>query len=87
MNPMLDTLNSDIILYNILTRLYFYCTELKNVRVRYVRKIIFAVEKQCVLHILSVCLSPNYPAHKAHAPYYIVICSVSGSTTFFKTIS
>jgi hypothetical protein len=37
-----------------------------------------------VLHILSVCVrSPSYPACTAHAPCYIVICDISGITTFF----
>jgi hypothetical protein len=31
---------------------------------------------------MSVC-SLSYPACKAHAPNYIVICDLSGSTTFF----
>ena len=30
----------------------------------------------------SVC-SLSYPACNAHAPYYIVICGLSGSTIFF----
>ena len=39
-----------------------------------------------VFHILSVC-SLIYPAGKAHVPHYIVICVLSGSTTFFHIIS
>jgi len=31
--------------------------------------------------------SRRYPAFKAHAPYYVVICSLSGSTVFFHIIS
>ena len=31
--------------------------------------------------------SPAYPACKAHAPYYIVIYGLSGSTIFFDIIS
>jgi hypothetical protein len=32
----------------------------------------------------SECVSSlNHPACKAHAPYYIVICGLSGSTVFF----
>jgi hypothetical protein len=27
--------------------------------------------------------SLSYPACKAHAPYYIVVCGLSGSTKFF----
>ena len=35
-----------------------------------------------------MCLcSLNYPACKAHAPYYIVICGLSGSTIFFPGFS
>jgi hypothetical protein len=44
------------------------------------------VEKQRVLHILSVCVcvcSLNYSAHKAHAPYYIVI----NGQQYFSTLS
>ena len=33
-----------------------------------------------------VCIL-GYPACKAHAPYYIVICGLSASTTFFNNIS
>jgi hypothetical protein len=40
-----------------------------------VRVTIVAVEKQQVLHTLCVC-SLSYPACKAHAPYYIVICGL-----------
>ena len=29
----------------------------------------------------------SYPVSNAHAPYYIVICGLSGSTLFFQTIS
>jgi hypothetical protein len=29
----------------------------------------------------------SYPASKAHAPYYIVICDLFGSTLLFQTIS
>ena len=36
------------------------------------------------INILSVCLcSLTYPACKWHTPYYIVICRLSNSTTFF----
>jgi len=28
-----------------------------------------------------------YPARKAHAPYYIIVCGVSGSALFFHIIS
>jgi hypothetical protein len=43
---------------------------------------------QAVLHIMSACVcSLNYPACKAHAPYYIVICGLSVSTMFLHIIS
>ena len=46
---------------------------------------IVVVEKQYILNILSVCLYSflSYLAWKAHAPYYIVISGLSGSTIFF----
>jgi hypothetical protein len=37
------------------------------------------VEKQCVLHILSVCVCG---LSRAHVPFYIVICSQYGCTIF-----
>jgi hypothetical protein len=38
---------------------------------------------------MSVCLYSylSYPAYKAHASYYIVICGMSGCTTFFDIVS
>ena len=43
----------------------------------------FSVNKQYVLHILSVCLCTlSYPACNTHAPYYIVFCGLSGHTIF-----
>jgi hypothetical protein len=42
---------------------------------------IFAVEKQYYVFSVYVC-SLSYPARKAHAPYYIVICGMSGFTVF-----
>jgi cell division protein FtsW (lipid II flippase) len=57
---------------------------------RCVRITIVAVEKQYVLHILSVCVcvcvcvcSLRYPACNVHAPCYIVICGLACSTIFF----
>jgi hypothetical protein len=35
---------------------------------------------------VCVC-SLSYPACKGHAPYYIVICGLSGSTIFYRIIS
>ena len=52
-----------------------------------VRSTTVAVEEQELLHILSVLsVAFNYPACKAHAPYYI-ICGPSGCTMFFHTAS
>ena len=53
------------------------------------RVTVVVVEKQQVFHVLSVCLYSclSYPACKAHAPYYIVIHVLSGSTIFFHIIS
>ena len=56
------------------------------------------VEKQYVLHRLSVCVCLcvcvcvcvcrlDYPVCKAHASYYIVVCGLSGFTVFFHIIS
>jgi hypothetical protein len=43
-----------------------------NVTLRNVRVTIFAVEKQYVLHILSVC-SLSYPSSNPHAPHYDIL--------------
>jgi len=59
-----------------------------NVTLRRVRATLVAVEKQLVLRILNVCVcSLRYPACKAHAPYYRVICGLPRSTVFFHIIS
>jgi len=50
-----------------------------NVTSRRVHETSGAVEKEYLLHILSVCL---YPACRAHATWYVVTCGVSGSTIF-----
>jgi hypothetical protein len=55
-----------------------------NVTFRGVRVTIFTVERQYVLYILRVC-SLSYPGCKANVPY--CHCGLSGSTTFFHTIS
>jgi hypothetical protein len=42
----------------------------------------------CVYMCARACVcSLRYPACKAHAPYYIVICGLSGSIIFFPIIS
>jgi hypothetical protein len=45
-----------------------------------------AVEKHYDIFCVCVC-SFNYPACRAQALYYIVICVLSGSTEFFQIIS
>jgi hypothetical protein len=57
-----------------------------NVKLRHVRVSTVAVEKQQVLHILSVCLYSclSYAACTAHAPYHLVICGLSGSYHTFQ---
>jgi len=59
-----------------------------KVVLRHVRVTTVAVEKQKVLHILSVCVrSFGYSASSANALYYSFICGLSGYTTFFRIIS
>jgi len=53
---------------------------------RRVRVTIVPVEKQEVLRISSVYSLSN-PALYAHAPYYIVICDLSGFTIHFHITS
>jgi len=49
---------------------------------------IMAMEKQYVLHILSVCIcNLSYPAYKGHVLCYTVTHGLSGSTIFFYIIS
>jgi hypothetical protein len=57
-----------------------------NVRKSYIkaRSRNHCCRRKALLHILSVCVcSLSYPACKAHAPYYIIICGLSDYTTFF----
>ena len=64
------------------------CTVRINATLRRVRVTIVAVEKQLILHILSVCVcSLRYAACGAHAPYYTVICGLYDSTIFFQILS
>jgi hypothetical protein len=56
----------------------FRCVRVTMFVVEKVRVTMFVVEKQKVSHILSVYLY-SYTAHKAHEPYFIVICGPSGS--------
>jgi len=48
---------------------------------------VVALETESVLRILSVCCSLRYPACKAHAPHYIVVCGLTGCVIFFHIIS
>ena len=59
-----------------------------NVTLRRVRVKTSSVEKQYVLNFMSVCVYSclKHPDYKVHAPYYIVICGLSGCTTFFNII-
>jgi hypothetical protein len=58
-----------------------------NVILRCVRVTTVLVEKQSVLHIVSVCVSSlSYTACKAHAPNYIVICGLCCYTIFYFTL-
>ena len=57
-----------------------------DLTLRCIRLTIVAMEKQYVLHILSVCLcSLRYPAYNAHALYYVVY-GLSGCAIFFHII-
>jgi len=59
-----------------------------NATMRDDRATIVAVEKQRVLHIVSVCFRRlSYAASSAHAPNYVVICGLSGCITFADIIS
>jgi hypothetical protein len=53
-----------------------------NVTLRGVRVTIDAVESNKYYILIVGVGSLSYPARKAHAPYYIVICGLSGSTIF-----
>jgi hypothetical protein len=57
-----------------------------KVTLRSVRVTIVPVLKQYCLFRVCVC-SLRYPACKVHAPYFIVICGLSGCTIFFHIIS
>jgi hypothetical protein len=49
-----------------------------------VRVTIVIVEKSNKYYMFCMCVcSLSYPAYKAHAPSYIVICHLSGPTVFF----
>ena len=48
---------------------------------------IVVLKKQEVLHKLSSCLSLHLSSMQTHLPYFIVICGLTSSTTFFHVIS
>ena len=56
-----------------------------NVTLRRVRVTIVAMSS--IIYSEDVCVPLSYLVCKAHAPYCTVICSLSGSTTFFHIIS
>ena len=59
-----------------------------NVTLRGVRVTIVAVDKQYKYYIFRVCVSSlSYPACKANAPNYDIICDLSGSTISSHIIS
>ena len=58
-----------------------------NITISLVCETTVVVEKQkCYTFWVRVC-SLSYPARNANAPYYIVICGLAGSFTFFFTLS
>jgi hypothetical protein len=62
-----------------------------NVTMRPVRDIIIVVTKiitysECVCMCVCMC-RPGYQTCNAHAPYYIVICGLTGCTILFHIIS
>jgi hypothetical protein len=60
-----------------------HCTY--SATLRRVRITVVAVGKE---YYFSECVcSVSYPAWNAHAPYYIVICGLSGCAVFFYVIS
>jgi hypothetical protein len=58
-----------------------------NVTARRFHAAIFAVEKQEILHIVSVCLYPWLSSTQTTMPYCIVVCDLSGCTISFHIIS
>jgi hypothetical protein len=58
-----------------------------NVRVKRIRLTIIAEEEQELFNVWAYVCSLSYPASKAHAPYYNVICGLSGCTMFSHIIS
>jgi hypothetical protein len=59
-----------------------------NVTLRRLRETFFFPWKSNNCHILCVCVcSISYPARKAHALYYIVICGLTDYTVLFHIVS
>jgi hypothetical protein len=66
---------------------YTHCTYKCNIEVRY-RNHCCCEKAISIIHSECVCVySLRHPACNARAPYYIVICGVSGSTILFHIIS
>jgi hypothetical protein len=77
-----DFLLRDPVLINIPEVHFMYKRNTMAVRIT-----IIIVENQEV-YVFRVCVCGTiYPAYKAHAPYYFVICGLSGSSIFFHIIS
>jgi hypothetical protein len=55
--------------------------------IRRIRVTIVAVKKRPSITHYECVSSLSYPPCKAHAPYYIAICGLPGSTVFFHIIS
>ena len=66
------------------TRQATYCAY--NITLRRVRVCVSGCPSAWECEYSRAC-SLTYPASNAHAPYYIVICGLSGCTTFFDIIS
>ena len=59
-----------------------------SIFVTFFRNITMVYNETCLYYIFWVCVcSISYPACKVHAQFYIVICGLSGCTTFSHIIS
>ena len=68
--------------YKVLTR-----NVCKNVTKTRIRVTVVGEEKQLSITYTEGMIGFSHPAPKAHAPYYIVICGLSGPTIFLHIIS
>ena len=91
--PKIRTEKSQVFVANFLNVFFFFTHQTQtrqaiyyDVTLRRVRVTIVAVEKQQVLHILSVSVVFNYRARNTRALYYIIMCVLSGCTIFFHII-